>query len=104
MVPNSEQGTRSGSSAYHATGIEPGCDKTYDLQDGTYGRNRLADYNLGCKVEVIRVHVWNTNSKCGYGNKKCALKKFDLASREHNWGIIGRHMMPDPGSTVTTLI
>ena len=59
----------------------------------------MADYNLKCRVSLLRVHVRNSNKMCD-GNNRCALKKFDILSEEAGWAYIGRFMMPDPGTTV----
>ena len=99
MEPRSEQGTKHGSSAWHATANHPECSKNYEWNPGAYGRDRMADYNLKCRVSLLRVHVRNSNKMCD-GNNRCALKKFDILSEEAGWAYIGRFMMPDPGTTV----
>ena len=79
MAVANEVNTMSGSSAWHATANHPGCDDVYQLATGTYGRNRMADYNLGCNVQLLRIHVLNSNRNCvpsdgPEGTKKCALR------------------------------
>ena len=100
MEPESEQGTKQGSSAWHATANHPDCGMNYEWNPGAYARDRMADYNLKCRVSLLRVHVRNSNKICS-SNQRCALKKFDVLSREANWAYIGRFMMPDPGNTVS---
>ena len=105
MAVTNELNTMHGSSAWHATANHPGCGDVYQLATGTYGRDRMADYDLGCNVQLLRVHVLNSNRNCvgsngPEGTKKCALRKFDIRSEEAGWGYIGRHEMPDPGSAV----
>ena len=105
MAVANEVNTMSGSSAWHATAKHPGCDDVYQLETGTYGRNRMADYNLGCNVQLLRIHVLNSNRNCvpsdgPEGTKKCALRKFDILSKEAGWAYIARHEMPDPGAAV----
>jgi len=58
----------------------------------------MADYNLKCRVSLLRVHVRNSNKICS-SSQRCALKKFDILSEEAGWAYIGRFMMPDPGNT-----
>ena len=101
MEPRSELGTKQGSSARHATANHPECTKNYEWNPGTYARDRMTDYNLKCRVSLLRVHVRNSNKICD-ASKRCALKKFDILSEEGaNWAYIGRFMMPDPGNTVS---
>ena len=48
---------------------------------------------LGCSVQLLRVHVRNSNDKC-VGQKRCALKRFDLQSLQgSDWTQLGRHEM-----------
>ena len=52
-----------------------------------------ADFVLGCSVQLLRVHVKNSNVQC-VGNKACALKRFDLKSLQgSDWTVLGRHEM-----------
>ena len=99
MEYTSEQGTKQGSNPNHANANHPECTKIYEWNPGAYARDRLADYNLKCRVSLLRVHVRNSNKNC-HSNQRCALKKFDVLSAEANWAYIGRFMMPDPGNTV----
>ena len=101
MEPRSEVGTKQGSSAWHATANHPDCGMNYEYNPGAYARDRMADYNLKCRVSLLRVHVRNSNKICS-SNQRCALKKFDVLSEEANWAYIGRFMMPDPGNTVSS--
>ena len=101
MEPRSEQGTKQGSSAWHATANHPQCTQNYEWNPGAYARDRMADYNLKCRVSLLRVHVRNSNKICS-SNQRCALKKFDILSEEAGWAYIGRFMMPDPGNTVSS--
>ena len=101
MEPRSEQGTKQGSSAWHATANHPECTKNYEWNPGAYARDRMADYNLKCRVSLLRVHVRNSNKICS-SSQRCALKKFDILSEEAGWAYIGRFMMPDPGNTVSS--
>ena len=101
MEPTSEQGTKQGSSAWHATANHPACTKNYEWAPGAYARDRMADYNLKCRVSLLRVHVRNSNKQC-HSNKRCALRKFDILSAEANWAYIGRFEMPHPTQTVSS--
>ena len=102
MEPRSELGTKEGSSARHATANHPDCTKNYEWNPGTYARDRMTDYNLQCRVSLLRVHVRNSNKICD-ASKRCALKKFDILSEQGaNWAYIGRFIMPDPGQTVSS--
>ena len=101
MEPRSEQGTKQGSSAWHATANHPQCTQNYEWNPGAYARDRMADYNLKCRVSLLRVHVRNSNKICS-SSQRCALKKFDILSEEAGWAYIGRFMMPDPGNTVSS--
>ena len=100
MQPRSEQGTKDESSARHATAEHPGCLKVYAWNPGAYARDRMADYDLKCRVSLLRVHVRNSNKICDKP-RRCALKKFDVLSEEAGWAYIGRFMMPNPGTTVS---
>jgi hypothetical protein len=106
-----EQKTRKnkGFEAVYATGRHLGCDKQYAVHgaaSSAYARDRLVDFKLGCKVELIRVHVRNGNKHCLCTNcGRCALRKFDLLAPPltgSSWDFIGRHEMPDPGTMVHT--
>ena len=101
MEPLSEQGTKHGSSAWHATANHADCALNYEWNPGAYARDRMADYTLKCRVGLLRVHVRNSNKNC-HNNKRCALKKFDVLSNSDPWAYIGRFMMPDPGNTVSS--
>ena len=102
MEPRSEQGTNEGSSARHATANHPDCTKNYEWSPGTYARDRMTDYNLQCRVSLLRVHVRNSNKICT-SRRRCSLKKFDILSEQGaNWAYIGRFIMPDPGQTVSS--
>ena len=91
-------------SAWHATANHPDCDLNYAVQptavvpwDGGVDNERRAFYNLGCLVEVVRVHIRNGNDKCdGDSNGRCALKNFVTYGEEVNWQIIGEGEMEDP--------
>ena len=101
MAPRGEQNTLGGSSAWHATANHAECAMNYEWNPGAYARDRLTDYNLHCRVSLLRVHVRNSNKICSSGTR-CALKKFDILSEEASWAYIGRFMMPDPGNTVSS--
>ena len=52
-----------------------------------------ADFVLGCSVQLLRVHVKNSNVQC-VGSNACALKRFDLKSLQgSDWTLLGRHEM-----------
>ena len=101
MEPVGETGTLHGSSAWHATANHPECSKNYEWNPGDYApRDRKVDYNLKCRVSVLRVHIRNSNKACD-GTERCALKKFDIMSEQPpDWVFMGRFTMPDPGTTV----
>ena len=96
--------TLPGSSAWHATAKHPACDLNYAVQttavvpwDGGVDNERRAFCNLGCLVEVVRVHIRNGNMKCDDdSNGRCALKNFVTYGEEVGWQIIGDGEMADP--------
>ena len=108
MAPQGGQNIRSGSDARFATADYDSCAKILSFKSGNYSRDRLVDFHLGCKVNLLRVHVRNSNKNCD-NNRRCALKKFDLMGRvdfepstdSASWEYIGRFTMPDPELTVS---
>ena len=101
MTVQTEHNTMAGSKAEWATSKHRSCKDTWSLKSGTYGRDRTADFDLGCKVELVRVYVSNSNKKCE-ANTRCSLKKFDIHSKQpdNTWPVLGRHKMSDPGNSV----
>ena len=107
MAPQGEQNVRPISDARFATADYDSCDHILSFKSGNYGRDRLVNYHLGCKVNLLRVHVRNSNKICDSATR-CALKKFDLMGRVDfepttdvaSWQYVGRFTMPDPGTTV----
>ena len=108
MIPQGEQNVRSDSDARFASADFDPCDNILSFESGTYQRDRLVDFHLGCKVDLLRVHVRNSNRVCE-ARSRCALKKFDLMARVEfepstdsaSWEYIGRFTMPDPQLTVS---
>ena len=112
MAPQGEQNIRPSSDARYATADYASCDNILSFKsnksNSNYGRDRLVNYHLGCKVNLLRGHVHNSNKNCD-SNTRCALKKFDLMGRVDfdpttdvaSWQYIGRFTMPDPQLTVS---
>ena len=115
MAPQGEQNVRSGSDARYATADFDSCDHILSFKSNktssNYGRDRLVNFHLGCKVNLLRVHVRNSNKNCD-GNRRCALKKFDLMGRVDfepstdvaSWQYVGRFTMPDPELRVSKFV
>ena len=111
MSPQGEQNIRPISDARFATADFDSCDHILSFKSGTYRRDRLVNYHLGCKVNLLRVHVRNSNKICDSGTR-CALKKFDLMGRVDfepttdvaSWQYVGRFTMPDPELTVSRFL
>ena len=104
MSPQGNQNVKSGDyDASYVTSDFQSCKYILAFNPGVYRRDRLVDYDLGCKVDLLRVHVRNSNRNC-QGNSRCALKNFELMGSvdDHtSWNYIGRFTMPDPGLTVS---
>ena len=111
MSPQGEQNIRPISDARFATADFDSCEHILSFKSGTYRRDRLVNYHLGCKVNLLRVHVRNSNKICDSGTR-CALKKFDLMGRVDfepttdvaSWQYVGRFTMPDPELTVSRFL
>ena len=115
MAPQGEQNVRSGSDARYATADFDSCDHILSFKSNKtssiYGRDRLVNFHLGCKVNLLRVHVRNSNKNCD-NNRRCALKKFDLMGRVDfepstdvaSWQYVGRFTMPDPELRVSKFV
>ena len=115
MAPQGEQNVRSGSDARYATADFDSCDHILSFKSNktssNYGRDHLVNFHLGCKVNLLRVHVRNSNKNCD-GNRRCALKKFDLMGRVDfepstdvaSWQYVGRFTMPDPELRVSKFV
>ena len=111
MTPQGEQNVRSDSDGRYASADYDSCDHILSFKSdktSDWGRNRLVNFHLGCKVNLLRVHVRNSNKICD-SSKRCALKKFDLMGRVDfepstnvaSWQYVGRFTMPDPELTVS---
>ena len=103
MSPQVGQNVKSDYDARYVTSDFQSCKYILAFNPGVYRRDRLVDYDLGCKVDLLRVHVRNSNRNC-QGNSRCALKNFELMGSvdDHtSWNYIGRFTMPDPGLTVS---
>ena len=103
MSPQGGQNVKSDYDASYVTSDFQSCKNILAFNPGVYRRDRLVDYDLGCKVDLLRVHVRNSNRNC-QGNSRCALKNFELMGSvdDHtSWNYIGRFTMPDPGLTVS---